>query len=99
MKNTRSQSWSRFRRGLVAIGCAVLLVPGEGVFFAQAPTPQPSPAAAPSGSASPAPAAKEPEAVKLPPDQLDALVAPIALYPDPLLAQTLVASTYPLEII
>jgi hypothetical protein len=35
----------------------------------------------------------------LPPEQLDALVAPIALYPDPLLAQTLVASTYPLEII
>ncbi len=36
---------------------------------------------------------------QLPPDQLDALVAPIALYPDPLLAQTLVASTYPLELI
>src|SRR4051794_8780897 len=33
------------------------------------------------------------------PDQLDALVAPIALYPDDLLTQTLVASTYPLEII
>ncbi|HKG34152.1 MAG TPA: DUF3300 domain-containing protein, partial [Gemmatimonadales bacterium] len=33
------------------------------------------------------------------PDQLDALVAPIALYPDELLAQTLVASTYPLEIV
>ena len=29
----------------------------------------------------------------LPPAQLEALVAPIALYPDPLLAQTLVAST------
>ena len=36
---------------------------------------------------------------KLPNDQLDSLVAPIALYPDPLLSQTLVASTYPLEII
>jgi len=33
------------------------------------------------------------------PAQLESLVAPIALYPDPLLAQTLVASTYPLEII
>ncbi|HEY5446232.1 MAG TPA: DUF3300 domain-containing protein, partial [Pyrinomonadaceae bacterium] len=40
----------------------------------------------------------EPE-VKIPADQLDALVAPIALYPDPLLAQTLAASTYPLELI
>jgi len=35
----------------------------------------------------------------LTPDQLDALVAPIALYPDDLLAQTLAASTYPLEIV
>jgi hypothetical protein len=33
------------------------------------------------------------------PDQLDSLVAPIALYPDPLLSQVLAASTYPLEII
>lgn len=38
-------------------------------------------------------------APKIPADQLDALVAPIALYPDPLLAQTLAASTYPLEIV
>ena len=35
----------------------------------------------------------------IPNDQLDSLVAPIALYPDPLLSQVLVASTYPLEII
>src|SRR6516164_1887206 len=39
------------------------------------------------------------EAPKIPNDQLDSLVAPIALYPDPLLAQVLAASTYPLEII
>jgi hypothetical protein len=39
------------------------------------------------------------ESPKIPADQLDSLVAPIALYPDPLLAQTLAASTYPLEII
>jgi hypothetical protein len=38
------------------------------------------------------------QSVQIPPDQLDALVSPIALYPDPLLSQTLVASTYPLEI-
>jgi hypothetical protein len=34
-------------------------------------------------------------AVKISPDQLDSLVAPIALYPDPMLAQVLAASTYP----
>ena len=39
------------------------------------------------------------EAPKLPAGELDSLVAPIALYPDPLLAQTLAASTYPLEVI
>ncbi len=32
-------------------------------------------------------------------DQLDDLVAPVALYPDPLLSQVLVASTYPLEVV
>ncbi len=31
--------------------------------------------------------------------QLDSLVAPVALYPDPILSQVLVASTYPLEIV
>ena len=31
--------------------------------------------------------------------QLDALVAPIALYPDPLIAEILMASTYPLEVV
>jgi hypothetical protein len=39
------------------------------------------------------------QAAKIPPEQLDSLVAPIALYPDALLAQVLAASTYPLEII
>jgi hypothetical protein len=35
----------------------------------------------------------------LAPDQLDDLVAPIALYPDPLVSQILVAATYPLELV
>src|SRR5438876_808081 len=35
----------------------------------------------------------------LPQDQLDALLAPIALYPDQLLSQELIASTYPLEVV
>jgi len=32
-------------------------------------------------------------------NQLDGLVAPIALYPDPLISQILVAATYPLELV
>jgi hypothetical protein len=35
----------------------------------------------------------------LKPAELDQLVAPIALYPDPLLAQVLMASAYPLDIV
>jgi uncharacterized protein DUF3300 len=33
------------------------------------------------------------------PEQLEQVAAPVALYPDPLLAQVLMASTYPLEIV
>src|ERR1700733_8799848 len=44
-------------------------------------------------------AAQEQAPPPIPNDQLDSLVAPIALYPDPLLAQVLAASTYPLEIV
>ena len=42
-----------------------------------------------------APASSDQAAPKLPADQLDSLVAPIALYPDPLLSIVLMASTYP----
>ena len=38
------------------------------------------------------------DAPKITADEMDSLVAPIALYPDPLLAQTLAASTYPIEV-
>jgi hypothetical protein len=34
-----------------------------------------------------------------PPEQLDQMLAPIALYPDPLLSQVLMAATYPLEVV
>src|SRR5262245_18624239 len=77
-------------RSLLAILCASLLVPGDTRAYAtQQSTQQTTAPAAPAA----APAAK------IPSDQLDSLVAPIALYPDPLLAQVLAASTYPLEII
>lgn len=72
-------------RNLLAIICSLALVPGDTGLLAQSTT------------AGNAPATEEVSRVA--PDQLDSLVAPIALYPDPLLSQTLVASTYPLEII
>ena len=66
---------------------SILLLP-LGVGFAQAP------AGPPPGS----PGQQQP-APFLSPEQLDNLVAPVALYPDPLLGQVLAASTYPLEIV
>jgi hypothetical protein len=73
-------------KSLAAIVCAVILVPGDTRAYPpqQSSTPAPSP---------------EGQAAKIPLEQLDSLVAPIALYPDPLLAQVLAASTYPIEII
>jgi len=70
-------------RGLVSVLCVALLAPGDLNIL---------------GQAAQQPAAAE-AAAKISNDQLDSLVAPIALYPDPLLTQTLVASTYPLELI
>jgi hypothetical protein len=71
-------------RGVIALLCALLLLPGD-LAYAQSSPPQDAP--------------QEQPAAKIPNDQLDSLVAPIALYPDPLPAQVLAASTYPLEII
>ena len=75
----------RIGQSLVAIMCAMSLAPGDSTVYGQPMTPQP-------GSA-------DQVAPLIPNDQLDSLVAPVALYPDPLLTQVLVASTYPLEII
>jgi len=49
-------------------------------------------------AAQPAPAAA-PAAPPFKPEEIEQIVAPIALYPDPVLAQVLMASTYPLEIV
>src|SRR6476620_9848540 len=57
-------------------------------------TPGGAPAQPPASAASPV--ADQPA---LKPAELDALVAPIALYPDALLANVLMASTYPLEVV
>jgi Protein of unknown function (DUF3300) len=45
------------------------------------------------------PAAPPAAATPLKPQELDQLVAPIALYPDPLLSEVLIASTYPVEVV
>jgi Protein of unknown function (DUF3300) len=56
-------------------------------------------AAAQQGATAPPPTASQDEQTLLKPEQLEALVAPIALYPDALLANMLAAATYPLEVV
>jgi hypothetical protein len=76
-----------FFRTMFVILCTVILLPGDTLAdLSLSWQQQPT---SPAGN----------QTSKIPPEQLDSLVAPIALYPDPLLAQTLAASTYPLEII
>ncbi len=73
-------------RNFVIVLCAIPLIGGP-VAYSQEAQPQ-TPAAS-----------SQADAPKITPDQLDSLVAPIALFPDPMLAQTLAASTYPLEVV
>src|ERR1700755_3044855 len=75
--------------GLAFLDPSLLLAQQPAAALAQSQTMTATPAA---------PAAGE-EAPKIAPDQLDSLVAPVALYPDPLLAQVMAASTYPLEVV
>src|SRR6201987_5921261 len=79
-------------RAMAAILCSIVLFLGDTSAYIS-PHLQASATSSSSSSSSQSPAPK------IPTDQLDSLVAPIALYPDPVLAQTLAASTYPLEII
>ncbi len=53
----------------------------------------------PSAQGAPPPAGDEPQPSHLTPEQLQQLVAPIALYPDALVAQILAASAYPTQIV
>src|SRR4051812_41080753 len=82
---TTHRNWLRS----IALLCAALLAPGDVSLIAQQGQ----------AGAQTAATAKPETVALLPGEQLESLVAPIALYPDPLLAQILAASTYPLEII
>ena len=80
----------RIVNGLVS-GCIAISLAFPAGLMAQAPAGQPAETAA-------APAATQGEK-SFSQEELDQLLAPVALYPDPLLAQVLMASTYPLEVV
>jgi hypothetical protein len=77
------------------VSCAALLV-GTAPAPLQAQAP---PATQPYSAAQPSPAAQPDDSQGYSVEQLDALLAPIALYPDQLLTQILMASTYPLQVV
>src|SRR5215203_2757870 len=86
LKTLRTKRSQNSFRCLIAVTAAMLILPGNALLLARRVTPV---SAIPQGD----------QQAKIPSDQIDSLVAPIALYPDNLLSQTLVASTYPLEIV
>src|SRR5438034_1219219 len=83
-----------FRCGKTLIALALVMAIPVAVSAQTADNPS-----APSSTAQPASQPPPPSAELLKPEQLEALVAPIALYPDELLANVLAASTYPLEVV
>src|SRR5438034_2237622 len=83
-----------FRCGKTLIALALVMAIPVAVSAQTADNPS-----APSITAQPASQPPPPSAELLKPEQLEALVAPIALYPDELLANVLAASTYPLEVV
>jgi len=66
---------------------------------ASPPQPTPAQATAPVPPPSPVQQPEQPSAAPFKPEELDQVLAPIALYPDELIAQILTAATYPLEIV
>ena len=96
-KTLRSKLFRKLTQSGLSVLCSFLLLQMDVPLAARTQQKPDSPV--PKEATVNMPADQEPDAVKLPPDQLDSLVAPIALYPDPMLAQVLAASTYPLELI
>src|SRR5262245_64785833 len=94
-----------WRRGVPAVlaACALLSVGPGGRSFAQQPMPQqqmpqqPMPQQQMPQQQMPQQQAAQQQQLSV--EQINQLVAPIALYPDNLLGQVLAASTYTLEIV
>lgn len=83
-------------RGFLVLIAAAWLI-GSAPASAQTPAvPAPS---GPATAASPATPKDNADPPPLRQEELDQMLAPLALYPDPLLSQVLMASTYPIEIV
>ncbi|GEM_PF-2268746 len=90
-----------FKPHLLVLLCSAGLFAASGVMFVKSRATEPAPAPAPVAPQLPAPTA-QPAPVATPAytaAQIDQWTAPIALYPDALLSQILMASTYPASVI
>ncbi|WP_217479526.1 DUF3300 domain-containing protein [Enterobacter chuandaensis] len=92
-----------FKPHLLVLLCSAGLFAASGVMFVKGRATEPAaPAPVAQQPAAPMPAAAQPAPVAAPTytaAQIDQWVAPIALYPDALLSQILMASTYPSNVI
>ncbi len=93
----RSEFGNAVREATAILLLPLVAIASSGPAFAQQAKAPPPPAAAKPAVASPAPGM--PETEKFAPDQLEQMVAPVALYPDSLLTQILMASTFPIQIV
>ncbi|HEY4911749.1 MAG TPA: DUF3300 domain-containing protein, partial [Methylomirabilota bacterium] len=73
-----------WKQALAGVLALLMAMPASLLAQMPSPIPPPPPSAPPALFA---------------PEQLEQIAAPIALYPDPLLAQVLMAATYPLELV
>ena len=83
-------------RAGVVFGALICAMTSAGVVRAQAPLPSPQ-APPPTAFGQPAPLPNTAPPI-YPPAELERIVSPVALYPDPLLAQVLAAATFPQDI-
>ena len=79
--------------------CLVAVLSTSGPPLSVAWAQGPGEAPPPPGAVAPLPGAAPDTPAPLSSDQLDQLVAPIALYPDALVAQILAGATYPIEVV
>jgi uncharacterized membrane protein YgcG len=84
------------RKPSLALRIAVIAITSNLALLPIAQAQQPAPGAAPPPAAPPAADAQKKTFSQ---QEMDELMAPIALYPDALMAQVLMASTYPLEVV
>ncbi len=85
-----------FKPHVIALACSLGLFAASGALYVKSRQPATTSEIVATPAADPAPAAA---ATTFTPAQIDQWVAPIALYPDALLSQVLMASTYPASVV